>query len=140
MATITKLKVDELRKELSSRGLDTTGTKPILVRRLEEAIEVEEEENKKKLNGDKKRSRVDSDSIGSGKMNDVEEYKKMSVKELREVATSRGISSTGSKKELVFRLCAAADSQKNDSKDDLGGTVVVLLLWTNCSNFTVIFW
>ncbi|KAL3330698.1 hypothetical protein AABB24_034489 [Solanum stoloniferum] len=120
MATITKLKVDELRKELSSRGLDTTGTKPILVKRLEEAIEVEEEENKKKLNGEKKRSRVDSDSIGSGKMNDVEEYKKMSVKELREVATSRGISSTGSKKELVERLCAAADSQKNDSKDDLG--------------------
>ncbi|XP_015159900.1 poly [ADP-ribose] polymerase 2-like isoform X2 [Solanum tuberosum] len=120
MATITKLKVDELRKELSSRGLDTTGTKPILVKRLEEAIEVEEEENKKKLNGDKKRSRVDSDSIGSVKMNDVEEYKKMSVKELREVATSRGISSTGSKKELVQRLCAAADSKKNDSKDDLG--------------------
>uniref|UniRef100_A0A0V0I5D9 Putative ovule protein n=1 Tax=Solanum chacoense TaxID=4108 RepID=A0A0V0I5D9_SOLCH len=120
MATITKLKVDELRKELSSRGLDTTGTKPILVKRLEEAIEVEEEENKKKLNGDKKRSRVDSDSIGSVKMNDVEEYKKMSVKELREVATSRGISSTGSKKELVERLCDGADSQNNDSKDDLG--------------------
>uniref|UniRef100_A0A3Q7HSR1 Poly [ADP-ribose] polymerase n=1 Tax=Solanum lycopersicum TaxID=4081 RepID=A0A3Q7HSR1_SOLLC len=193
MATITKLKVDELRKELLSRGLDTTGTKPILVKRLEEAIEVDEEENKKKLNGDnKKRSRIDSDSIGSGKMYDVEEYKKMSVKELREVATSRGIlssgskkelepnpywlapilgtncisclllscvlieypfwgncrkrgkinaveeykkmsvkelrdvatsrgiSSTGSKKELVERLCAVADSQKNDSKDDLG--------------------
>ncbi|XP_069144296.1 poly [ADP-ribose] polymerase 2-like isoform X2 [Solanum lycopersicum] len=121
MATITKLKVDELRKELLSRGLDTTGTKPILVKRLEEAIEVDEEENKKKLNGDnKKRSRIDSDSIGSGKMYDVEEYKKMSVKELREVATSRGILSSGSKKELVERLCAAADLRKNDSKDDLG--------------------
>ncbi|XP_055820812.1 poly [ADP-ribose] polymerase 2 isoform X1 [Solanum dulcamara] len=116
MANITKLKVDDLRKELSSRGLDTTGTKSILARRLDEAIE-EEEENKKKLNGDRKRSRVDSDSIGSGKMNAVEEYKKMSVKELREVATSRGISSTGSKKELVERLCAAADSH---SKDNLG--------------------
>lgn len=78
---------------------------------------MEEEENKKKLDGDKKRSRVDSDSIGSVKMNAVEEYKKISVKELREVASSRGISSNGSKKELVERLCAAADSQ---SKDDLG--------------------
>lgn len=112
------------------------------VKRLEEAIEVDEEENKKKLNGDnKKRSRIDSDSIGSGKINAVEEYKKMSVKELRDVATSRGISSTGSKKELVERLCAVADSQKNDSKDDLGGTVVVLLLWTNCSNLpSYFFW
>ena len=110
-------------------------------KRLEEAIEEEEEDNKKKLNGDKKRSRVDSDSIGSGKINAVEEYKKMSVKELRDVATSRGISSTGSKKELVERLCAVADSQKNDSKDDLGGTVVVLLLWTNCSNLpSYFFW
>ncbi|MCD7463005.1 Poly [Datura stramonium] len=117
MATITKLKVDDLRKELSSRGLDTTGTKPTLVRRLEEAIE---EENNKQLNSDRKRSRVDSDSIGSAKMNAVEEYKKMSVKELREVATSRGISSTGSKKELVERLCAAADSKNDESKDDLG--------------------
>lgn len=117
MATSAKLKVDDLRKELSSRGLDTTGTKPILVRRLEEAIE---EENKKQLNGDRKRSRVDSDSIGSAKMNAVAEYKKMSVKELREVATSRGISSTGSKKELVERLCAAADSQNDDSKNDHG--------------------
>lgn len=99
------------------------------VKRLEEAIEVDEEENKKKLNGDnKKRSRIDSDSIGSGKMYDVEEYKKMSVKELREVATSRGILSSGSKKELVERLCAAADLRKNDSKDDLGGTVTKLKL------------
>ncbi|PHT93271.1 Poly [ADP-ribose] polymerase 2 [Capsicum annuum] len=116
MATITKLKVDELRKELSIRGLDITGTKSILVRRLEE------ENKKQKLSGDKKRLRVDdTDSIGPGKMNAVEEYKKMSVKELREVATSRGISSTGSKKELVERLCdAAADSPNDKSKDDLG--------------------
>ncbi|XP_060207937.1 poly [ADP-ribose] polymerase 2 isoform X3 [Lycium barbarum] len=119
MATIAKLKVDDLRKQLSTRGLDTTGTKPILVKRLEEVIE---EENKKKLNGDRKRSRVDNfDSIGSGKMNAVEDFKKMSVKELRELATSRGISSNGSKKELVERLCASADSQNNESKDDLGG-------------------
>ncbi|PHU28980.1 Poly [ADP-ribose] polymerase 2 [Capsicum chinense] len=116
MATMTKLKVDELRKELSIRGLDSTGTKSILVRRLEE------ENKKQKLSGDKKRLRVDdTDSIGPGKMNAVEEYKKMSVKELREVATSRGISSTGSKKELVERLCdAAADSPNDKSKDDLG--------------------
>ncbi|CAN4128299.1 unnamed protein product [Withania somnifera] len=153
MAGITKLKVDDLRKELSNRGLDSTGTKPILVctynnltilffkknaiasnafyclsihvgfngvpilqvRRLEEAIE---EINK---NSDRKRGRVDDcDSIGSGKMNAVEEYKKMSVGELREVAASRGVSTTGSKKQLVERLCATGDAQIDESKDNLG--------------------
>ena len=34
---IEKLKVAELRAELSNRGLDTKGTKPILVARLREA-------------------------------------------------------------------------------------------------------
>lgn len=38
---ITKLKVLELRKELSHRGLDTTGTCPILRKRLREAIALE---------------------------------------------------------------------------------------------------
>lgn len=84
------------------------------------------------MNGDGKRFRVDdSNSIGSGKMNVVEVYKKMSVKELREVATSRGISSTGSKKELVERLCdAAADSPNDKSKDDLGGIVFPPFIFT----------
>ncbi|XP_020086733.1 poly [ADP-ribose] polymerase 2-A-like [Ananas comosus] len=37
----SKLKVDELRAELSRRGLDTSGTKPTLVRRLESALRKE---------------------------------------------------------------------------------------------------
>ncbi|XP_009793726.1 poly [ADP-ribose] polymerase 2 [Nicotiana tabacum] len=121
MATITKIKVDELRKQLSSRGLDTTGNKPILVSRLEEAIE--QEENKKQLTADRKRSRDDDCDSNGKKMKTLtveEEYKKMSVKELRELATSRGISTTGSKKELVERLCAASDSQNDMSKDNVG--------------------
>ena len=36
---VDKLKVAELRTELSKRGLDTKGTKPILLARLKEAIE-----------------------------------------------------------------------------------------------------
>ena len=35
---IDKLKVAELRAELSKRNLDTKGTKPVLVARLKEAI------------------------------------------------------------------------------------------------------
>lgn len=36
-----KLKVVELRAELSSRGLDTKGNKPVLVKRLKDALEEE---------------------------------------------------------------------------------------------------
>lgn len=36
-----KLKVVELRAELSSRGLDSKGNKPVLVQRLKEALEKE---------------------------------------------------------------------------------------------------
>jgi hypothetical protein len=38
---IKKMKVAELRDELSKRGLDTKGTKPVLLKRLEEAILLE---------------------------------------------------------------------------------------------------
>lgn len=36
-----KLKVVELRAELSTRGLDTKGNKPVLVKRLKDALEKE---------------------------------------------------------------------------------------------------
>lgn len=42
----TKLKVVELRAELSSRGLDTKGNKPVLVKRLREALEAEDGKGK----------------------------------------------------------------------------------------------
>merc|ERR1712064_181197 len=39
-----KMKVAELRAALQERGLDTKGTKPVLVARLQEAIEAEKKE------------------------------------------------------------------------------------------------
>lgn len=39
-----KLKVVELRAELSARGLDTKGNKPVLVKRLKDALEQEMEQ------------------------------------------------------------------------------------------------
>lgn len=36
-----KLKVADLRNELSARGLDVKGTKPVLVKRLKDALEKE---------------------------------------------------------------------------------------------------
>lgn len=37
----SKLRVVELRAELSTRGLDTKGNKPVLIQRLKEALEKE---------------------------------------------------------------------------------------------------
>lgn len=41
-----KLKVVELRSELSARGLDTKGNKPVLVKRLKDALEKELQQGK----------------------------------------------------------------------------------------------
>lgn len=49
MSTIldpAKLKVVELRAELSARGLDTKGNKPVLVKRLKDALEEEIQQGK----------------------------------------------------------------------------------------------
>ncbi|CAH8294414.1 unnamed protein product [Eruca vesicaria subsp. sativa] len=108
-----KLKVDELRAKLAERGLETTGLKSVLVERLEEAIAEEEkkEESKKK----RKRAVDSSDGVDcdddSNKLIAIGELRGMNVKELREEASKRGLAPTGTKKELLERLC-------NDSNND----------------------
>jgi hypothetical protein len=59
--------------------------------------------------GNKKRGR-DSENGGSQKIKAVEEFRGMGIRQLREQAALRGVSSIGSKKELLERLC-------EDSKD-----------------------
>ncbi|OVA12704.1 SAP domain [Macleaya cordata] len=109
-----RLKVEELRAQLTQRGLDATGTKPKLVKRLESAIR---QENKDKLSADsiddasaasKKRPREseNEDSNVPEKVKAVETLREMGIRQLREQATLRGISASGSKKELLERLCA----------------------------------
>lgn len=113
-----RLNVEELRSELAKRGLSTAGIKPTLIRRLESAIR---KENKQGLDDNggpvgKKRERDTEDeeelvrSNGSDKIKAVDEFRNMGIKQLREQASLRGISATGSKKELLERLCQ--DSQK----------------------------
>ncbi|PKI51657.1 hypothetical protein CRG98_027959, partial [Punica granatum] len=67
----------------------------------------------------KKREREDPEdqvSYGAAKVVAVEKFRGMSIQQLREEARNRGISSSGSKKELLDRLCA--DSEKDsDAKD-----------------------
>ncbi|KAL3531481.1 hypothetical protein ACH5RR_010803 [Cinchona calisaya] len=122
----SQLKVDELRAELSKRGLSTSGTKPTLVRRLESAVR-EEEKGKKSVDADgdsinRKRQRDDDNDgdcvDGSAKIKATEDFRKMSVKELREQASLRGISATGSKKQLLERLCNDAEKKDGDDDDD----------------------
>ncbi|GLU07369.1 hypothetical protein SLE2022_243300 [Rubroshorea leprosula] len=164
-----KLKVVELRAELAKRGLDTAGTKPLLVRRLEEAVLKEnqkpvgdnvngahadtsrkrrkesndEDSNKVKpvggnVNGfsasdgdnNEKRERG-SDDGDLNKIEAVEKFRQMSLKQLREQASLLGIPATGTKKELLERLCKDAEMGSdyvNEKEDDSkGGRVVTAI-------------
>ncbi|OMO81978.1 hypothetical protein COLO4_23334 [Corchorus olitorius] len=136
----SKLKVDQLRVELGKRGLDTTGTKLFLVQRLEEALlkeEKKEEDNKENddannaFQNNKKRRGRELDENGnedSNKVKAVEEFRQMNVKQLREQATLRGLSTVGTKKELLDRLCedaekipldgAVKEEEKESSKEE----------------------
>ncbi|KAL7172119.1 hypothetical protein ACSBR2_031754 [Camellia fascicularis] len=115
-----KLKVEELRTELSQRGLSTTGTKPTLVRRLESAIR-QEETNKQSIDStdnstSKKRPREtenNGDSNGTEKIKAVDRFRDISIQQLRKEAALRGLSKTGSKKQLIERLCT--DSQEDSN-------------------------
>lgn len=56
-----------------------------------------------------RQSNEDGESTGSEKIKATDEFRDMSVKQLREQATLRGISATGSKKELLERLSEDSD-------------------------------
>ncbi|XP_015868544.3 poly [ADP-ribose] polymerase 2 isoform X1 [Ziziphus jujuba] len=118
----SKLKVEELRTQLAQRGLSTTGTKHTLVRRLDSAIRKESKQLSVAANGGdgtvgKKREResVDDDKPnGSEKIKAVDSFRDMGIQQLREQAALRGISTSGSKKELLERLCEYSDKGSND--------------------------
>lgn len=108
----SQLKVDQLREELSKRGLSITGTKPILVNRLETAIE-EEKLNANNLT--RKRPREHDQIDGSC------ELRNMSVEQLREEAIRKGVSSSGTTKEIILRL---EDVQVKEDIEEKNKTLV----------------
>lgn len=129
----SKLKVDELRSRPSLRGLDTTGTKPILVKRLEAALQSEEEKEKEAVpddaapasgvsNGHVKRKRgsdVDADDGKKEECLDEEKLAKYTVRELKALATRCGVSATGTKMELVKRLSSVAEIPKETMEEEV---------------------
>lgn len=80
--------------------------------RLEEAIA---EANKKEESKSKRKRNRDSsdDTDESTKLIAIGEFRGMIVKELREEANKRGLDTTGTKKELLERLCNDANNGSN---------------------------
>ncbi|KAF6173586.1 hypothetical protein GIB67_022945 [Kingdonia uniflora] len=126
IVAVNKYKVEELRTELAQRGLDVSGTKAVLIRRLEAALRKETELKSSSNTTDgttgKKRSREEKieDSNVPEKFKSLERFREMGVRQLREEAILLGISSNGTKKELLERLSAEPnnDHQARENVDE----------------------
>ncbi|KAK6941002.1 WGR domain [Dillenia turbinata] len=115
-----KLKIVELRKELARRGLDTTGTKPALVKRLGIALNEEGKLSKDSFGGQKKRKRESEakDLSGSEKILATAKPYDMNIHQLRKEANLQGIDTNRSKKELLERLCNDSETALKDQGSD----------------------
>lgn len=121
-----RLRVAELRAELQRRGLDVSGTKPALVRRLDAAICEAEKAvvaaaptsvangydvavDGKRNGGNNKRKRSgDGGEEGNGDTcTDVTKLEGMSYRELQGLAKARGVAANGGKKDVIQRLLSA---------------------------------
>ncbi|XP_062210305.1 poly [ADP-ribose] polymerase 2-A-like [Phragmites australis] len=127
-----RLRVEELRAELQRRGLDASGTKPKLVRRLDAAIRREEKaaiskaadgddvvadgavvDGKENGKNTKKRKRPgDGEDEGNGDLSlDAAKLEDMSYRDLQALAKARGLAANGSKKNVIeLLLLAPADA------------------------------
>ncbi|KAK6120189.1 hypothetical protein DH2020_046095 [Rehmannia glutinosa] len=139
---LRSMNVKQLREEASIRGVSAAGTKKELLERLcagDGKAPSDNDEGKGELHNvvataavvralvtfmtvmfhcivkeDSKEENVDSHAPQKGK--DIDDLRVMSIKQLQEEATTRGISAAGTKKELLERLCADNDnvSSNND--------------------------
>ncbi|KAK1664754.1 hypothetical protein QYE76_052913 [Lolium multiflorum] len=144
-----KLRVEELRAELQRRGLDPSGTKPALVRKLDAAIRKEEKEpappaaetcNADDMDGVAMDGEADGDSKRkrkrragadnkeeNGVPSDAVKLESMGYRELQALAKARGLNANGSKKDVVQRLLstpatsvATVDAGVQDKKEASG--------------------
>jgi len=119
----------ELKEALSQRDLSTSGKKGELVERLTDAVEAEAKASKdSKLVVDGKVDEEEDESIK------VEDISTMNVKEIKEALSTRGLSTSGKKSDLVERLTEAleakngASTDKDAPEDDKGENLVFELL------------
>ncbi|KAG9443824.1 hypothetical protein H6P81_015164 [Aristolochia fimbriata] len=121
------LTVEELRDQLARRGLRLTGKKSTLVRRLQLAVRKEETQSNdvqvtdSSVAGKRKREHRNGESSQCGKVDSVESLRKMSIRELRERAILYGISSKGSKGELIERLITCVEKSSEESREGREG-------------------
>lgn len=113
----SKLKVDELRDELSKRGLSTTGIKPTLAKRLEYAIRKESLPSSNRLEKRKRENSEDGDF--NQKIRTIDELRNLSIKQLRQQASLRGVLTSGSKNELLERLCKDSQTPNQDIVEEI---------------------
>uniref|UniRef100_O50017 Poly [ADP-ribose] polymerase 2 n=1 Tax=Zea mays TaxID=4577 RepID=PARP2_MAIZE len=121
-----RLRVADVRAELQRRGLDVSGTKPALVRRLDAAIcEAEKAvvaaaptsvangydvavDGKRNCGNNKRKRSGDGGEEGNGDTcTDVTKLEGMSYRELQGLAKARGVAANGGKKDVIQRLLSA---------------------------------
>ncbi|XP_021313014.1 poly [ADP-ribose] polymerase 2 isoform X1 [Sorghum bicolor] len=126
-----RLRVEELRAALLSRGLDVSGTKNALVRRLDAAICKDEKiavaaaatevadgygvavdgvlvDGKGNGRNNKRKRSGDGDEEGNGDTSiDLAKLEGMSYRELQGLAKARGLAANGGKKDVIQRLLSA---------------------------------
>lgn len=105
----------------------------------------EEENGKERMDLNRKRERMDENEDGDGGNGDeskkivaTERFRKMGISELRERARLSGILTTGSKKELLERLCSNAEKQSSNM-DDMnlqGANLWSILVFIELNTFT----
>ncbi|PUZ56698.1 hypothetical protein GQ55_5G348500 [Panicum hallii var. hallii] len=130
-----RLRVEELRAELQRRGLDDSGNKPALVRRLDAAIRKEEKpavaaaadgdgvaadgKGNGGGKGNKRKRTCDGEEEGNGDASlEAAKLEGMSYPELQGLAKSRGLAANGSKKDVIERLLLAPANATDGVQDE----------------------
>ncbi|XP_058076900.1 poly [ADP-ribose] polymerase 2 isoform X1 [Magnolia sinica] len=114
----SRLKVDDIRTLLAQRGLDTSGTKLVLLKRLESACSNDGNSSSDVVGKKRPRRRPNEDGAESQKVDSVETISGMGIQQLREQAALHGVSASGSKKDLVKRICAAIKEGLDDVPEE----------------------